>query len=507
MNKNSEKYLKELIERAIKEEIVYIVDEKYKKDEKILNELLKEGFISIYPISSQQVIPRGVSPNERDKILEERKKNSILYYKIIINKDIISKISRERLNNKNIKGGHDQIIFSLINFLKKKNNFLFFSNFEIKTKFGISRPDLYVIPNKENVSDIVPICYEIKHSHNDFMSDVKQPNKRSSYLEISPQLYYVCPVDVIKPHEIPAEAGLIYMDKNENFDVIVNAPIHNQWVNNFNISLLNTLIRHKSNENIDFFISENATIKNKVRNGDFNSLCSNKNLILMSKNNLHVLDRFAYSQSDKTFRDFSLLYESYGAVYDLLGLNIINIEHVKREYFSLNNYSNVFRLTEVGKKLITEIKDNNKNINYFRINDRITHKKFSFHEIKYKGEKIFDFYMMNKEKKMDKLLLTGFIKVKNEKELSLILNNKSRLEFLKRFCQKLAFVNFENNIDKKLIPAEYSLFQADKYNSTSHVYPRKEVKRGKKEDIENVDINIFLCLLKDEYFNRQCFIF
>lgn len=508
MNKNTEKYLNDLIIKTIKNEVVYIENNVYEKDQKVLNELIKLGHISINPVLSQDVIPKGVSATQKKKIIENAINNPILYHKIILDPDIAHKMGIKRLNNKNIKGGHDQIIFSLINFLKKNEDFLFFSNFEIKTKFGISRPDLYVMPNKDDISEIIPICYEIKHSHNDFMSDVKQPNKRASYLEISPQLYYVCPCGVIKPEELPQEAGLIYMDNNGHFEIIINAPVNKGWKENFNISLFNTLIRHKSNENIDFFISEKATINNTIEYGDFNSLCSNGDLILLSKNNIHILDRFSMYPSAKTFRELSLLTESYGAVYDLLGLGILKISHKKAWIYGDNSECNVFELTELGKKLTTELKKANaEKINNFNINERLIHKKFSFNKIKYKGKKLFDFYIMNKDKNMEKLLLTGFIKVKNKEDLTSVLNDKNKMELLEGFCQKLAFVNFENNIAKNEVPSEYSLFQKDKYYFTSDKYPRKEVKRGKKRNIENVNENIFLYLLKEEYFNRQCFIF
>lgn len=132
MNKNTEKYLNDLIIKTIKNEVVYIENNVYEKDQKVLNELIKLGHISINPVLSQNVIPKGVSATQKKKIIENAINNPILYHKIILDPDIAHKMGIKRLNNKNIKGGHDQIIFSLINFLKKNEDFLFFSNFEIK---------------------------------------------------------------------------------------------------------------------------------------------------------------------------------------------------------------------------------------------------------------------------------------------------------------------------------------------------------------------------------------
>lgn len=69
--------------------------------------------------------------------------------------------------------------------------------------------------------------YEIKASRSDFFADFKKKKHRSMITgngcKIS-RFYYVCPIDMIKPHEIPSYAGLIYVDRHNQCTTITKAP-------------------------------------------------------------------------------------------------------------------------------------------------------------------------------------------------------------------------------------------------------------------------------------------
>lgn len=54
-------------------------------------------------------------------------------------------------------------------------------------------------------------CYEIKTSRSDFLSDKKWKRK---YLPLCDRFYFVCPDKIIKPEDLPAQAGLLYVFKN-----------------------------------------------------------------------------------------------------------------------------------------------------------------------------------------------------------------------------------------------------------------------------------------------------
>jgi hypothetical protein len=53
------------------------------------------------------------------------------------------------------------------------------------------------------------ICYEVKTSRGDFLSELKQPLKRRIGMRYSNEFYFVTPAALVKPVEIPAECGLV----------------------------------------------------------------------------------------------------------------------------------------------------------------------------------------------------------------------------------------------------------------------------------------------------------
>lgn len=126
------------------------------------------------------------------------------------------------LNNKKNQSGHNNIIYDFIKSRKEMNQFVF-EDMEIKTSYGVSRPDIYTVQKTLNESNIKPTAYEVKHSRSDFLSDMKKPEKWKSYLEVAEKLYYVCPEGIIKKEDVPNECGLIYQLQDKSFKTIKQA--------------------------------------------------------------------------------------------------------------------------------------------------------------------------------------------------------------------------------------------------------------------------------------------
>jgi hypothetical protein len=53
------------------------------------------------------------------------------------------------------------------------------------------------------------IAYEVKVNRGDFLAELKNPDKREPFLRYSNRFYFVAPVGLIKPEEVPDECGLI----------------------------------------------------------------------------------------------------------------------------------------------------------------------------------------------------------------------------------------------------------------------------------------------------------
>jgi hypothetical protein len=56
------------------------------------------------------------------------------------------------------------------------------------------------------------VCYEVKRSRADFSCELRRPLKRRMGLRYSNEYYFVTPVGLLSPAEIPVECGLIEAD-------------------------------------------------------------------------------------------------------------------------------------------------------------------------------------------------------------------------------------------------------------------------------------------------------
>lgn len=149
--------------------------------------------------------------------------------------------------SKKTNSAHNQLIYDFS--INLENQGLFsFDDIEIKTSYGLTRPDIFSINKTLNDKNLNPTCYEIKHSRADFLSDMKKENKWRSYLEVCDKLFYVCPAGLIKKEELPKECGLIYQLESGEYQKIKNAKKRNTELS---ISLLmKLLLRMEQNKNV-----------------------------------------------------------------------------------------------------------------------------------------------------------------------------------------------------------------------------------------------------------------
>lgn len=143
------------------------------------------------------------------------------------------------------QSGHNSILADFI-VSKEKEDLLIVGDMEIQTKYGVSRPDVLTMKKTLNVKYMCPVAYEIKHSRADFLSDIKNENKRKSYLEIADKLYYVCPDKLIKKEEMPEGCGLIYQLESGAFKIVKSAK--NSKVD-INVQLMMKLLLRVSDVN------------------------------------------------------------------------------------------------------------------------------------------------------------------------------------------------------------------------------------------------------------------
>jgi hypothetical protein len=92
----------------------------------------------------------------------------------------------------------------------------------------ITRPDVFSIRNTSVQAYLEPIVHEIKVSRADLLGDLKKMEKRSAYLEVGGQCWYVLGCDAKGKHiaeadEIPLECGVM-VSQGGKLNVIRNAP-------------------------------------------------------------------------------------------------------------------------------------------------------------------------------------------------------------------------------------------------------------------------------------------
>ena len=71
---------------------------------------------------------------------------------------------------------------------------------------------------------MLAIGIEVKVSRGDFNGELRRPTKRDSALRITNQFYFAAPLGLIRPTEIPPEAGLIEVDASGIARITLEAP-------------------------------------------------------------------------------------------------------------------------------------------------------------------------------------------------------------------------------------------------------------------------------------------
>ena len=97
-----------------------------------------------------------------------------------------------------------------------------------KARWKMCMPDVFSIRNSSRQEYLEPIVHEIKVSRADLLGDLKLIDKRSAYLDIGGQCWYVLGCNakgkpIGEPEEIPVECGVMVF-ANDKFEVVRMAP-------------------------------------------------------------------------------------------------------------------------------------------------------------------------------------------------------------------------------------------------------------------------------------------
>jgi hypothetical protein len=80
---------------------------------------------------------------------------------------------------------------------------------KIGDAWSMAIPDVFSIRHTSVEAYLEPVVHEVKVHRSDLLSDLRSPNKRAAYLQLSNQCWYVIRAGIAQPHEIPAECGVM----------------------------------------------------------------------------------------------------------------------------------------------------------------------------------------------------------------------------------------------------------------------------------------------------------
>ena len=87
----------------------------------------------------------------------------------------------------------------------------------------MAMPDVFSVRHTTVEAYLAPIVHEVKVHRSDLLSDLRSPNKRAAYLQLSSECWYVIRAGIASVDEIPPECGVLVATDAE-LDVARPAP-------------------------------------------------------------------------------------------------------------------------------------------------------------------------------------------------------------------------------------------------------------------------------------------
>ena len=75
--------------------------------------------------------------------------------------------------------------------------------------WAMAMPDVFSVRHTTVEAYLEPVVHEVKVRRADLLGDLRQPNKRAAYLQMSSECWYVIGEGIARPDEIPPECGVL----------------------------------------------------------------------------------------------------------------------------------------------------------------------------------------------------------------------------------------------------------------------------------------------------------
>ena len=101
---------------------------------------------------------------------------------------------------------------------------VFIPEFRIGTGYGKNNEQRLDAWAMELTDKMVRRAFEVKVSRSDLLSELANPRKRARALLVSNEFWFATPPGLVKPDELPLEAGLIEVGQEGEWHVVEPAP-------------------------------------------------------------------------------------------------------------------------------------------------------------------------------------------------------------------------------------------------------------------------------------------
>lgn len=129
----------------------------------------------------------------------------------------LAALAQQIERNRRRRDAHEALVQRVADMLIAQDRLSFTkAHFRVKPgeRWRVVCPDVFSIRRGLDERYIVPQVHEIKVTRADLLGDLRNLEKRGGYRLVSAQLYYVFPERLAQPEEIPAECGVIVVDRD-----------------------------------------------------------------------------------------------------------------------------------------------------------------------------------------------------------------------------------------------------------------------------------------------------
>lgn len=95
---------------------------------------------------------------------------------------------------------------------------------KVGERWAMAMPDVFSIRHTTVEAWLEPIVHEVKVHRSDLLSDLRRPDKRAAYLQLSSECWYVIRAGIATADEIPPECGVLVAGPDATLEVARAAP-------------------------------------------------------------------------------------------------------------------------------------------------------------------------------------------------------------------------------------------------------------------------------------------